>query len=133
MNVQSSTHVQSAGYSPSTNSPMTEHVKQNHDQSNNSAVQQVRNERQLQLAELKGVKLSVGEEHLIRVIDRAIKSLEGPETRFEMKVHDATNVVTIKVFNKETGELIREIPPEKSLDLVVKMKEIAGILVDEKV
>ncbi|MFB9276276.1 flagellar protein FlaG [Cohnella cellulosilytica] len=133
MNVQSSTHVQPASYSPSTNSPIAEPVKQNHEQSNHSAVQQVRNERQLQLAELKGVKLSLGEEQLIRLIDRAIKSLEGPETRFEMKVHDATNVVTIKVFNKETGELIREIPPEKSLDLVVKMKEIAGILVDEKI
>ncbi|WP_167686495.1 flagellar protein FlaG, partial [Paenibacillus polymyxa] len=30
------------------------------------------------------------------------------------------------------GELIREIPPEKTLDLVAKMMEIAGILVDEK-
>ncbi|RED83991.1 flagellar protein FlaG [Cohnella phaseoli] len=133
MNVQSSTHVQSTGYSPITSNPVAEPVKQGVEQPNQSEILQVRSGKQLQLAELKGVKLSVGEEQLIRAIDRAIKSLEGPETRFEMKVHDATNVVTIKVFNKETGELIREIPPEKSLDLVVKMKEIAGILVDEKV
>jgi len=133
MNVQASGHVQSTGYSPIASNSTAEPVRQNAEQTSQPVVQQVRNGRELQLAELKGVKLSVGEEQLIRAIDRAIKSLEGPETRFEMKVHEATNVVTIKVFNKETGELIREIPPEKSLDLVVKMKEIAGILVDEKV
>ncbi|WP_027087243.1 flagellar protein FlaG [Cohnella panacarvi] len=93
----------------------------------------VRNGKQLQTAELKGVKVSVGEEQLIRAIDRAIKALEGPSTTFEMKVHEQTKAVTVKVFNKDTGELIREIPPEKTLDLVAKMMEFAGILVDEKV
>ncbi len=133
MNVQTSTHVQSAGYSPIVSNTSAEPVRQSYESPSQPVVQQVRNGREMQLAELKGVKLSLGEEQLIRAIDRAIKSLEGPETRFEMKVHEATNVITIKVFNKETGELLREIPPEKSLDLVVKMKEIAGILVDERV
>jgi len=130
MNVQSSNPMHSTGYSSSTSGKT---IDTNSSRAANPSVQQVRNEKQLYEAELKGVKLSVGEEQLVKVIDRAIKALAGPETRFEMKVHDATNVVTIKVFNKETGELLREIPPEKTLDLVAKMKEIAGILVDEKV
>ena len=93
----------------------------------------VRNGKQLHTAELQGVKMSIGDEQLIKAIDRAIKALEGPSTTFEMKVHEQTKAVTVKVFNKETGELIREIPPEKTLDLVAKMMEFAGILVDEKV
>lgn len=93
----------------------------------------IRNGKQLQTAELQGVKMTVGEEQLIKAIDRAIKALEGPSTTFEMKVHEQTKAVTVKVFNKDTGELIREIPPEKTLDLVAKMMEFAGILVDEKV
>jgi flagellar protein FlaG len=93
----------------------------------------VKTDKQLHDAGIQGLKISVGEEQLIKAIDRAIKALEGPTTTFEIKVHDQTNVVTVKVFNKDTGELIREIPPEKTLDLVVKMMEIAGILVDEKV
>ncbi len=88
--------------------------------------------RQLENAEFQGRKISVGDEQLIKAIDRAIKALEGPQTTFEMKVHEQTHAVIVKVFNKETGELIREIPPEKTLDLVVKMMEFAGILVDEK-
>ena len=39
----------------------------------------------------------------------------------------------VKVINEETGEIIREIPPEKILDMVAKMWELAGILVDRKI
>ncbi len=99
----------------------------------NTDAEFIRNGKQLHVAELQGVKMSVGEEQLIKAIDRAIKALEGPSTTFEMKVHEQTKAVTVKVLNKETGELIREIPPEKTLDLVAKMMEFAGILVDEKV
>lgn len=83
--------------------------------------------------EVQGVRVSVGEGQLVKAIDRAIKALEGPSTSFEMKVHEGTHAIMVKVFNKETGELIREIPPEKTLDLVVKMMEFAGILIDEKI
>ncbi len=99
----------------------------------NSNSQSLRTGKQLETAEKQGMKISIGEEQLIRAVDRAIKSLEGPTTTFEVKVHEQTKAVMVKVFNKETGELIREIPPEKTLDLVVKMMEFAGILVDEKV
>ena len=40
--------------------------------------------------------------------------------------------MSIKVINDDTDEVIREIPPEKSLKMLQKMWEMAGILVDEK-
>lgn len=89
--------------------------------------------KQLAQAANQGEKVSIGEEQLVKAVDRAIKALEGPTVGFEMKVHEQTKAVMVKVFNKDTGELIREIPPEKTLDLVAKMMEFAGILVDEKV
>lgn len=76
---------------------------------------------------------SIGHEHLIRNIERAMKVLEGPQTTLEISIHERTHDIMVKVLNKETGELIREIPPEKTLDIVAKMMEIAGILVDKKV
>ena len=75
---------------------------------------------------------SVGEKALIAAIDRANKKLEGVNTEFEFKVHEKTKQINIKVLNKETGELIREIPPEKVLDMVAHMWEMAGLLVDER-
>lgn len=53
-------------------------------------------------------------------------------TRCEYSYHKETNRVSIKVLNADTDEVIREIPPEKSLDMLQKMWEMAGILVDEK-
>lgn len=47
-------------------------------------------------------------------------------------IHEATNRVTIKIIDKDTKEVIKELPPEKTLDMIAKVWEIAGILVDEK-
>lgn len=47
-------------------------------------------------------------------------------------IHEATNRVTIKIVDKTTKETIKELPPEKTLDMIAKVWELAGILVDEK-
>lgn len=108
-------------------------VPQENKPSVDTYAQSVRTGNELKVAQQEGIKVSIGEAQLIKAIDRAIKALQGPETTVEMKVHEATKAVTIKVTNKETGEIIREIPPEKTLDLVAKMMEFAGILIDERV
>jgi flagellar protein FlaG len=86
----------------------------------------------LKLAELQGRKVSLGEEELIKVIERANKALQGIMTTFEFRIHDATKQIMVKVLDKETGKVIREIPPEKVLDMVAKLWEKAGIIVDER-
>lgn len=47
-------------------------------------------------------------------------------------VHEETNRVTIKIVDKETKEIIKEFPPEKTLDMIAKVWEMAGLFVDEK-
>lgn len=97
------------------------------------AVSMIRNGEDLALKEKQGVSVSIGEEQLIRNIDRAVKTLQGPETTLDISIHDKTHEIMVKVLNKETGEVIREVPPEKTLDLVAKMMELAGIMIDAKV
>lgn len=94
--------------------------------------QQVNTSRQMKLLELTGEHFSVGEEHLIKAIERANKALQGAETTFEFSVHEKTKQIMVKVLDKEKGTIIREIPPEKTLDLVAKLWELAGIVVDER-
>ena len=48
-------------------------------------------------------------------------------------VHETTGQTMVKVVDKETGKLIREIPIEELLDLVDKIDEMIGILFDKKV
>ena len=47
-------------------------------------------------------------------------------------IHEATNRVTIKIIDKDTRKVIKEIPPEKTLDMIAKVWELAGIIVDKK-
>ncbi len=47
-------------------------------------------------------------------------------------IHDKTNRVTIKIVDKDTKEVIKELPPEKTLDMLARVWEMAGILIDEK-
>lgn len=65
-----------------------------------------------------------------KAVEKLNKNLPNSEAIFG--IHDATNRVTIKIVDKETKEVIKEIPPEKTLDMIAKAWELAGILVDEK-
>jgi flagellar protein FlaG len=47
-------------------------------------------------------------------------------------IHDKTNRVTIKMVDKDTKKVIKEFPPEETLDMIARIWEVAGIMVDEK-
>lgn len=47
-------------------------------------------------------------------------------------IHEGTNRVTIKIVDKQTREVIKELPPEKTLDMISRVWEMAGLMVDEK-
>lgn len=65
-----------------------------------------------------------------KAVENLNKNLSNSEAIFG--IHEATNRVTIKIVDKETKEVIKEIPPEKTLDMIAKAWELAGLLVDEK-
>jgi len=80
-----------------------------------------------------GELITIGEKKLIEAIEKANKTLMGVNTSFEFIIHEQTKEIMVRVINSETNEVIREIPPEKILDLVAKIWELAGILVDERI
>lgn len=114
---------QSTGYEPAAVKKPEQHKLPDEISTNSELVQ----------AERQGAKVSIGQEHLIKTIAKAVKALEGPQTTLEISIHEKTHELMVKVLNKDTGELIREVPSEKTLNLVANMMEIAGILIDERV
>lgn len=42
------------------------------------------------------------------------------------------NTLVVQVFRKDTGEMIRQIPPQELLDISKKLQELVGILFKEK-
>ena len=77
-------------------------------------------------------ELTIDEQNWVRVIDKANKAISGPNTSFEFSVHEGTKAIMVKVIDKDTKEVIRELPPEKILDMIAKMCEMAGLVVDER-
>lgn len=69
-------------------------------------------------------------ESVKRAVEQINKKAKNSEAIFG--IHDETNRVTIKIVDKETKEIIREYPPEETLDMIAKAWELAGLLVDEK-
>jgi len=53
-------------------------------------------------------------------------------TNAEFSYHEPTKRISVKIIDEETNEVIREIPPEETLEMISKMWELAGIMVDEK-
>lgn len=73
-------------------------------------------------------------EPTITTIDSAVSEANSKlaKTRCEYSYDEATKRVSIKVFDKDSDELIREVPPEETLEMLQKMWELAGLMVDEK-
>ena len=70
------------------------------------------------------------QESIKKAVEEINKKMMNSEAIFG--IHDKTNRVTIKIVDKETKKVIKEYPPEKTLDMIAKAWEMAGIMVDEK-
>ncbi|MGI6587217.1 MAG: flagellar protein FlaG [Peptococcia bacterium] len=73
----------------------------------------------------------VTEEQVIKAIEKANQKFQYYNTYLEFSIHEETRQIMVKVYRDE--EVIREIPPEKILDMVAQMMEWAGLIVDETV
>jgi uncharacterized FlaG/YvyC family protein len=61
-----------------------------------------------------------------------VQKVINRNTIAEFGYNEPTNRSTIKIKDKDTDEVIKEIPSEKALEMLAKAWELAGILVDEK-
>ncbi|MCH5272764.1 MAG: flagellar protein FlaG [Lachnospiraceae bacterium] len=69
---------------------------------------------------------------LKNAVEHANQTMRHAKTKCEFSYHEETKRVSIKVIDEETEEIIREIPPEETLEMISKMWELAGLMVDEK-
>ena len=76
-------------------------------------------------------KQTISENSQIRkAVDEINQKAHNSEAVFG--IHEATNRVTIKIVDKDTKKVLKEYPPEKTLDMIAKVWEMAGLLVDQK-
>ena len=70
------------------------------------------------------------QENIKKMVEEFNKKMGNSEAIFG--IHEGTNRIMIKIVDKESKEVLKEFPPEKTLDMIQKVWEMAGIMVDEK-
>lgn len=68
-----------------------------------------------------------------KVTDSLNKILDMTDTKLRYKYHEELNRYYVTVVDKDTDEVVREIPNKKLMDVYAKMLDFAGILVDKKI
>lgn len=99
------------------------------DQTTN-VVENAQEKGQTESGEQQGKSQQPTNEQIRKAVEQLNKKIGNSEAIFG--IHEATNRVTIKIVDKESKEVIKELPPEKTLDMIAKIWDMAGILVDEK-
>ncbi len=70
-----------------------------------------------------------------RQLQQAVEKLKKnmmDQTEAVFGIHEGTNRVMIKIVDKESKDVLKEYPPEQTLDMIQKVWEMAGIMIDEK-
>lgn len=68
-------------------------------------------------------------EESVENMNRELKSME---TNLRFSIHKKTKQIMVKIIDSNTNEVIKEIPPEKIVDMVAAMMERAGLLLDKR-
>lgn len=65
-------------------------------------------------------------------ITDANNKLIQKRTRCEFSYNEDVNRISIKVYDRQTDEVLKEIPADETLEMLEKIWDLAGLLVDEK-
>ena len=74
----------------------------------------------------------ISHEELEKSIEKANQFLLGLNIQFDFKIHEGTGRTVVRLVDKQTEEVVKEIPPEKMLDVIAGIWDMAGIVIDRK-
>jgi len=66
-------------------------------------------------------------------VDKLEKMVTQFNRRFDITLNQQINRIVVKVIDTETDEVIKEIPPEEIQHLLVRMNEMMGLFINEKI
>ncbi len=75
---------------------------------------------------------NVSEQMMRDAVNEANTKLRISNRRCQFRYEKDINRVSVKLIDEDTGEVIREIPSEETLDMIRRLKEMTGLLVDEQ-
>lgn len=74
----------------------------------------------------------IKEKDIKKAVKKLNNFLQDEGTHAEYSIHKELHRLMIKIIDNDTNKVILEVPPKKIVDMVAKMCELAGVLVDKK-
>jgi flagellar protein FlaG len=93
-------------------------------------VQEMKKDQLDQQKILKNEKVSA--EVIEKVVEELRKKLSMLNTQLQIRIDKDTNMTVVKVIDKQTHKIIRQIPPEYVLKIAKYLDEITGLLLNKK-
>ena len=78
-------------------------------------------------------KTSVDIDNLKKSTEEMTKWVQGLNTNIKFVVHEETNQLMVQVVDVAEQKVLREFPPRDYLDMIAKIREFVGMLLDKKV
>ena len=73
------------------------------------------------------------EEELTEKVDALNQLSLTKNTSLQFEKYEKLDRMIVRVVDRETEEVIKEIPPEEFLDMISSMLEFAGLIIDTKI
>lgn len=65
-------------------------------------------------------------------IDRIVNAAKYFNRKIELKVENDLGITVVQVIDKDTGKVVRQIPPEDLVELSRRAKDLKGLLVSKE-
>lgn len=89
-------------------------------------------DKQQQVRETSVPRDSLYLEELAQAVKQSNEAAEALNTGIRFKLHDSSERFMVQIVNRISNEVIKEIPPEKLLNVLGQIQEMIGLLQDEK-
>lgn len=80
-----------------------------------------------------GEEQEISKEKLQQAVDVVNEFLEINNSSSKFVYHDGLERYYVTIVNRDTEEVVKEIPPKKLLDAFYEMQKMLGMIVDEKI
>ncbi len=78
-------------------------------------------------------QMKVSNEELQKIISEIKRKLDWLNRYLKIEIDDQLEIPVVKVFERDTNRLIRQVPPEHILNLMRRIDELLGVFLSERV
>ena len=72
---------------------------------------------------------AVKTEALVKELNSALEKVDGD---YSVSVDNDTGMVVVRITDVETGEIVKQVPPQQVLDVSMSVEKIIGLLVNDQ-